>query len=60
MPEAHFLEEPVVGLFGGADFDRLHHSAGGDDDAAEDFGWDPRHGGVWDGWMVLEWMGLDG
>ena len=48
--EAHFFEEPVVGLFGGADFDRLHHFAGGDDDTAEDSGWDSRHGGVWDGW----------
>lgn len=39
----HLFEKFVVGLFGGADFDGLHHFAGGDDDAADDFG---RHGGV--------------
>lgn len=42
----NFFEELVVGLFGGADFDGLCHFAGGDDDAAEDFGWGARHCGV--------------
>lgn len=55
---AHLFEEFVVGLFGGADFDRLHHSAGGDDDAADCFG---GHGGAremvllsmdWNGWEM--------
>ena len=32
---SHLSEKTVVGLFGGADFDRLHHLAGRDDDAAE-------------------------
>lgn len=44
--EAHFFEEIVVGLFGGADLDRLHHFAGGDDDPADNFWRGPRHGDV--------------
>ena len=43
---AHLFEELVVGLFGGADFDGLHHFAGRDDDAAEDFRGRAKHGGV--------------
>lgn len=47
------FEKVVVGLFGGADFDGLHHFAGGDDDAAEGFWRGTGHGvgldGVWDG-----------
>ncbi len=49
---AHLFEELVVGLFGGADFDGLHHFAGGDDDAAEDLGWGAGH--CWRG------LGVDG
>ena len=33
----YLFEKSVVGLFGGADFDRFRHFAGGDDDAAEGF-----------------------
>ena len=44
----HLFKECVVGLFGGADFDGLHHFAGGDDDAADHFG---GHGGV--SWIVV-------
>lgn len=43
---AHLFEELVVGLFGGADSDGLHHFAGRDDDAAEDFRGRAKHGGV--------------
>lgn len=32
-------------MFGGADFYRLHHLAGGDDDAADEFGWGAGHRG---------------
>lgn len=40
----YLSEVLVVGLFGGADFDGAHHFAGGDDDAAEDFGRAAGHG----------------
>lgn len=42
----YLFEEAVVGLFGGAYFYRLHHFAGGDDDAADEFEWwGAGHGG---------------
>ena len=46
LEKAHFSEPLVVRLLGGADFDRLHHFTGGDDDAADMFWRGPRHGGV--------------
>ena len=42
----YLFEKAVVGLFGGAYFYRFHHFAGGDDDAADEFGW-AGHGVLW-------------
>ena len=53
----YLFEEAVVGLFGGAYFYRLHHFAGGDDDAADEFGW----WGAGHGVCVCVWfLGLKG
>ncbi len=46
----YLLEEGVVDLLYGADFDRLHHPASRDDNAAENLGWGGHTVGSPAGW----------
>lgn len=53
----YFLEEGVVDLLYSADFDRLHHPAGRDDDAAENLGWGGHTVGSPAGWKEISVAG---